>query len=69
MVKTNTQILVDIGRGLSMAVGLPTIASWKTAGRPKKVRKGTFGFNSQTNNLEYWDGTVWFAAPLSKNYA
>jgi len=66
MVKTNTQLLVDIGQGLSMTVGLPTIGFWKTAGRPKKAKKGTLGYNSQTNNLEYCDGIFWFAAPMGK---
>jgi len=64
MAKTNSQILVDIGQGLSMMLGLPTIGSWKTTDRPKKAKKGTLGFNSQTNNLEYWDGTVWFKASM-----
>ena len=58
-------LLVDIGQGLSIITGIPTIASWNTADRPKKAKKGTFGFNSQTNNLEYWDGSAWLAAPLS----
>ena len=61
----NTPLLVDIGQGLSIMLGLPTISSWDTAGRPKKARRGTFGFNSQTNSLEYWNGTVWLAAPMS----
>ena len=61
----NAPLLIDIGQGLSLMIGLPTIASWDTAGRPKKARRGTFGFNFQTNNLEYWDGTIWLAAPMS----
>ena len=69
MPNNNTQLLVDIGQGLSITVGLPTIGSWKTSDRPKKAKRGTFGFNSQTNNLEYCDGTDWFAAPMSKSYA
>ena len=66
MSKTS-QLLIDIGQGLSMMIGLPTISSWNTAGRPKKARTGAIGFNFQTNNLEYWDGTDWFAAPMSEN--
>lgn len=62
----NNPLLIDIGQGLSIFVGLPTIASWNTAGRPKKPKLGTFGFNIQTNHLEYWNGTVWLAAPMSK---
>ena len=66
MPKTN-QLLVDIGQGLSMVVGLPTISSWDTADRPKKAKPGTIGFNSETNNLEYWDGTNWFTASMSED--
>ncbi len=65
MFKKNTRFLFDIGQGLSIMIGLPRIASWDTAGRPKKAKKGTFGFNSQTNNLEYWDGSAWLAAAMS----
>ena len=60
-------LLVDIGQGLSIMIGIPRIASWNTAGRPKKAKMGTLGFNFQTNNLEYWDGNVWLAAPMSEN--
>ena len=63
----NSPFLIDIGQGLAMMVGLPTIHSWDTAGRPKKAKKGTFGFNFQTNNLEYFDGDDWFAAPMNEN--
>lgn len=59
------RVLFDIGQGLSIMIGLPRIASWDTAGRPKKAKKGTFGFNSQTNNLEYWNGTDWLTAEMS----
>jgi len=67
MAKDNTRLVVDVGQGISIMLGLLKIASWKTAERPKKVKKGTLGFNSQTNNLEYWDGTSWLAAPMSEN--
>lgn len=60
-------LLIDIAQGLSLMIGLPTITSWDTSGRPKKAKRGTFGFNFQTNNLEYWDGTVWFVTPMSEN--
>ena len=61
----SSPLLIDIGSGLSIMASLPTLDSWKTADRPKKAKKGTFGFNFQTNNLEYWDGTAWFTAPMS----
>ena len=62
----NSQFLVDIGKGLSLRVGLPTIASWNTASRPKNAKRGTFGFNLETNSLEYWNGTAWFTVLMSK---
>lgn len=62
----NAPLIVDIGQGLSLMVGLPTIASWNTGTRPRDAKRGTFGFNSQTNNLEYWDGRRWLAAPMEE---
>jgi hypothetical protein len=62
----SNDIYVDIGEGLSMMVGLPRLSSWKTRERPKKAKRGTFGFNSQTNSLEYFNGTNWLAAKMSK---
>ena len=44
------QLLIDIGEGLSLMIGLPTIASWKNKNRPKRAKPGTIGFNAQTNN-------------------
>lgn len=62
----SSTILMDIGQGLSMMLGLPRIDSWDTSGRPKRAKTGTFGFNSQTNSLEYFDGNEWFSARLRK---
>lgn len=63
----NPTVIVDLGQGLSLMSGLPTISSWNTSNRPKKPKRGTFGFNVQTNNLEYWDGISWFAASMSED--
>ena len=62
----NAPLLVEIGQGLSLMVGLPRIASWETPGRPKKTKRGTFGFNFQTNSLEYYDGSSWFEASMGQ---
>ncbi len=62
----SSHLLIDIGQGLSLMVGVPKIASWKTKGRPKNPKNGTFGFNTETGNLEYWNGSDWLAAPMSK---
>jgi hypothetical protein len=60
------QLVINIGSGLSLMIGLPRIATWKTAERPKQAKRGTFGFNIETNNLEYWDGSNWLASPMSE---
>ena len=57
---------MDIGQGFSLMLGLPKISSWKTPGRPKNPKRGTFGYNSQTNSLEYFDGSYWLAASMSE---
>lgn len=60
------QILLDIGEGLSLMIGLPTIATWKNNSRPKNAKPGTFGFNTQTNNLEFFDGKDWYGGLMGK---
>ncbi len=65
----NQPILIDIGQGLSMMVGFPTIATWKSKERPKNAKRGTFGFNTQTQNLEYYDGKDWLAAGMQEETA
>lgn len=62
----NSPLLIDIGQGLSIMAGLPTVTSWDSATRPKDARPGTFGFNTKTNNIEVYDGTSWYAATLSE---
>ena len=62
----NQPLLLDIGEGLSIMLGLPTIASWNQKNKPKKAKLGTFGFNIQTNCLEYWDGKNWLEANMDK---
>lgn len=62
----SSTILMDIGQGLSLMLGLPRVDSWDTSGRPKNAKTGTFGFNSQTKSLEYFDGTDWFSAKMRK---
>lgn len=58
--------LINLGKGLSVVIGLPTIVAWESDSRPKNPRPGTFGFNSQTNNLEYFDGKSWFEARMTE---
>lgn len=60
------RVLIDIGQGLSLMLGLPTAVTWKTKERPKDPKQGTFGFNSQTGNLEYWDGKSWYGASMTE---
>lgn len=61
----NSPLFIDIGPGLSMMLGFPTIASWNNKSKPKKPNRGTLGFNVDTNHLEYWDGSSWFVAKMS----
>ena len=35
------------------------ISTWTTATRPQNPVKGLFGFNTTTNQFEYFDGTSW----------
>ena len=63
----NRPLFIEIGQGLSLMAGLPTIVTWDTQSKPKKPKQGTIGFNIQTNNLEFWDGKSWFVASLSKS--
>jgi len=63
---TNTLLSMDIGQGLSIMLGLPKINYWNTSSRPKEAKKGTVGYNSQTNSLEYFNGSYWLAAQMSK---
>lgn len=60
-----SQVLVDIGQGLTIALGLPTVASWTTNTRPQDAKRGTFGFNNDTMSLEYWTGTDWYRVQMS----
>jgi hypothetical protein len=55
---------MEIGNGIYTIIGNPRIPTWNTTGRPQNPRRGTFGFNFLTNNLEYWTGTVWVALPM-----
>jgi hypothetical protein len=59
-------LFVDIGEGLMLMIGLPTIVSWDSQTRPKNLKRGTFGFNTQTNTLEYWTGSYWVGASMSE---
>ncbi len=57
---------MDIGQGFSLMLGSQSLASWETIERPKNPKRGTFGFNSQTNSLEYYNGDYWLGAPMSR---
>lgn len=61
----NSPIFMDIGNGLSTIVGSQKIPSWNSAGRPANPSSGTFGYNFQTNNLEYWNGSNWLATQMT----
>lgn len=62
----NKQLLIDIGDNLYLPIGLPTISSWNNKRKPKKPAMGTLGYNTQTNSLEYFDGSYWYEGPMGK---
>lgn len=62
----NRSLLLNIGKGLSLVLGVPTIAFWDTRGRPKKPKRGMVGFNIKTNTLEYYNGSYWLGAAMMK---
>ncbi len=60
----NSSVLINIGQGMSIMAGLPTISYWDEQQRPKNPKPGTIGFNTNTRSLEYWNGTDWLSAQL-----
>jgi len=62
----NRQLFIDIGSNMYIPVGLPTISSWTNKKRPKKPSVGTFGFNTQTNSLEFYDGKYWYEGSMGE---
>jgi hypothetical protein len=62
----NFPLYVDLGQDLSMLIGVPTISTWVTEKRPTRVKRGTIGFNTETQTLEYWDGSAWYGATMVK---
>lgn len=63
----NSQLLLEIGQGLSIMIGMPTIPSWNTKARPKNAKRGTFGYNTDTGCLEYCDGKDWYSGALENS--
>jgi len=55
-----------LGEPKIQTVNQESIPTWNTAGRPQNARKGTIGFNFQTNNLEFWNGTAWLTLRMEK---
>ncbi len=64
MVNRHQPTYVEIGKGVSVLVGLPTIASWISNTRPQSPKTGTLGYNPETNSLEFWDGASWYTVQL-----
>lgn len=62
----NHPFFIEIGQGLSLMIGLPTINSWETNKRPLNPKQGTFGFNSQTKSLEYFNGKDWYKCEMGE---
>ena len=64
----NYQIVKGITTGNTIypAASRNKIPSWNIFGRPLNPKSGLIGFNSQTNNLELWDGKLWLKLPMKK---
>lgn len=62
----NRSLAMDIGQGMSLLLGIPKLSYWKTSDRPKNAKQGTLGFNTQTNSVEYYNGSYWLATKLTK---
>ena len=60
------QLLIDIGDNMYLPIGLPSISTWNNKKRPKKPSAGTFGYNTQTNNLEFFNGKNWYGGSMSR---
>jgi len=59
----NTDLM---GGNTSSLITERRVPTWNTPGRPKKPKMGTFGFNFQTNNLEFWNGKRWLSLRMRK---
>jgi len=47
-------------------MGNELIPSWNSLGRPKHPKIGNVGFNLETNNLEFWNGSLWYTLPMKQ---
>jgi len=66
-INSNTNLYMNIGNGLALMLGLPTLNSWETEKRPADAKRGTLGFNTQTESLEFYNGSYWLTAKLQQH--
>jgi len=57
-------VLLDFGNKLSLLVGNSKVLIWNTSGRPKSPKRGTLGYNSETKNLEFYNGFYWLTTEM-----
>jgi len=62
-----SSFVLDIGKGISIALGTPKISTWDFRTRPKKVNSGVIGLNTQTNTIELFDGKKWLVAFMEES--
>lgn len=55
----NGNYYLEIDPGLSIMIGVARMSNWNTAGRPASPLIYTFGYNTDTGNLEMWNGSKW----------
>ena len=65
-VKKAYPLLINVGKDLYKMVGSPRVSSWQSKDRPENPSRGMLGFNTQTNELEYFDGNSWYATNMSR---
>ncbi len=61
---SNKNIHIDSVGGMVLQLGTGRVPSWNTAGRPAAPDLCTIGYNSQTDDLELWNGTAWKTVAL-----
>jgi hypothetical protein len=64
----NSSVLINIGQGMSIMAGLPTINAWDEDKRPKNPKPGTIGFNTTSIsgvNLQSQIATILGSFPIT----
>jgi hypothetical protein len=55
----NDNLLLDIGGSLVMQLSRFSMPTWNIEGRPDSPKRGDYGFNTETDAIETYDGSGW----------